>query len=109
MNWDSAELVQQANLFAIHGLGSPEVPTISKNVVGKMGLKGVRGLNIVADPPKVGRGGGGGGEGRSAGSGGRGSVGGGEGRSAGNGGRGGGGGRGGRPRGGGRGGSGWGV
>ncbi|RDL34418.1 p-loop containing nucleoside triphosphate hydrolase [Venustampulla echinocandica] len=82
LNWDTARLVEEANKFALEGLGAPEVPTISKSTVGKMGLKGVRGLNIVADPPKVGRPKGGAGGGRG------GSGGGGEGRSVGNGGRG---------------------
>ncbi len=75
LKWDNPELVRQANQFALEGLGAPEVPGLKKSIVGKMGLKGVKGLTIVPDPPKVARGrGGGGGEGRSAGSGGKGRV-----------------------------------
>ncbi|KAJ0118785.1 tp-dependent rna helicase [Diaporthe amygdali] len=47
MNWSVNELVQQANDFAFQGLGAPGVPVLQKKVVGKMGLKGVRGLNVV--------------------------------------------------------------
>ena len=54
-----------------------------------MGLKGVAGLTVVPDPPRVpGAHRGGGGEGRSKGNGGKGNVQSGEGRSAGNGGKG---------------------
>jgi ATP-dependent RNA helicase MSS116, mitochondrial len=52
LRWSVAELVQQANQFAIAGLGCPEVPEIEKTTVGKMGLKGVPGLNIVANRPR---------------------------------------------------------
>ena len=72
LKWDNVQLVREGNKFASESLGSPDVPGIKKSIVGKMGLKGVRGLNVVPDPPRVGRGQGGGGEGRSAGSGGRG-------------------------------------
>jgi len=58
--WNSAELVAQANTFAIEGLGCPEVPGLEKSTVGKMGLKGVRGLVIVANRPRTGGQGGGG-------------------------------------------------
>jgi ATP-dependent RNA helicase MSS116, mitochondrial len=91
MHWDVKELVRQGNRFALEGLGAPEVPSLKKSIVGKMGLKGVPGLTVVPDPPRVPGGHrGGGGEGRSAGSGGKGKVqgGGGEGRSAGSGGKG---------------------
>ncbi|EHK98557.1 putative ATP-dependent RNA helicase, mitochondrial [Glarea lozoyensis 74030] len=79
MGFDSEELVNQANMYARGGLGSPDTPTINKTTVGKMGLKGTKGLNVVADPPRVSKGGrrgggGGGGEGRSLGSGGQGSL-----------------------------------
>jgi ATP-dependent RNA helicase MSS116 len=78
MGFDSEELVNQANMYARNGLGSPDTPTINKTTVGKMGLRGTKGLNVVADPPRVSKGGrpggGGGGEGRSAGSGGQGSL-----------------------------------
>ena len=76
MKYDNARLVQEANEFAFNGLGSPEVPGLQKSIVSKMGLKGVRGLNIIPDAPRVHRAHGGG-EGRTAGSGGRGGRGGG--------------------------------
>lgn len=38
-------LVQEANNYA-ESMGCPEPPMIDKKVVGKMGLKGVRGLNV---------------------------------------------------------------
>ncbi|KAF9480813.1 DEAD-domain-containing protein [Pholiota conissans] len=103
MRWSDEDLVAQANTFAAEGLGwSGSVPPpLQRQTVGKMGLKGVRGLNVVANEPRLGnpgRGGGGnsgqraeggafgGGEGRPQGSGGRPSGNGG--RPAGNGGRG---------------------
>ena len=46
--WSIPELVKQANAFAFEGLGASEVPALKKNVVGKMGLKGVAGLRVVA-------------------------------------------------------------
>lgn len=52
-------LVQQANEYA-EGLGCPEPPSIEKQTVGKMGLKGVPGLNIGPAPNREGRGGRGG-------------------------------------------------
>ncbi|RPA75444.1 DEAD-domain-containing protein [Ascobolus immersus RN42] len=98
LRWSVEQLVQEGNKFAIEALIAGEVPGIPRNVVGKMGLKGVRGLNVVAGieksrGPGGQRQGGGGGEGRPAGSGGRG----GGGRGGGRGGRGG---RGGTGRGG---------
>lgn len=72
LKWDSERLVQEGNRFAFDGLGAPEVPSITKSTVGKMGLKGTKGLVVVPDPPRAHHGHGGGGEGRSAGSGGRG-------------------------------------
>lgn len=86
MNWTTDKLVAEGNRFAIEGMASGGVPEIQKSTVGKMGLKGVRGLNIVASVPRGGGGNRGGGEGRSAGSGG---VGGHGGRGGGRGGRGG--------------------
>ena len=75
MGWIPEELVRQANIYAHDGLGSPETPTIPKTTVGKMGLRGTKGLNVVADLPRESRGGRrGGGEGRSAGSGGKGKL-----------------------------------
>ncbi|KAI0134256.1 P-loop containing nucleoside triphosphate hydrolase protein [Xylariales sp. AK1849] len=69
LGWTVERLVQEANKFALDGLGAAEVPTIYKSTVGKMGLKGVRGLNVGPDPPREARGGGrgGGGGGKSAG------------------------------------------
>lgn len=61
LHWDNARLVQEANSFALQGLGAPEVPTLEKSTVGKMGLKGVKGLVIGPGASKHGRGGGGGG------------------------------------------------
>lgn len=52
-------LVEQANEYA-DSLGCPEPPTIEKQTVGKMGLKGVRGLNIGPAPSREGRSGRGG-------------------------------------------------
>ena len=54
MNWTTTELVEQANTFARDGLGCPEVPGILRKTVGMMGLKGVPGLNIVAQLPDQG-------------------------------------------------------
>ena len=99
MRWKDADLVAQANAFADAGLHADGVPPVERQTVGKMGLKGVPGLNVVPNAPRAprvgggrGGGGGGGGEGRPAGSGGSGGRG-----AGGNGGRtGGGGGGGGR-------------
>ncbi|KJA13799.1 hypothetical protein HYPSUDRAFT_49610 [Hypholoma sublateritium FD-334 SS-4] len=93
MRWSDADLVAQANAFADAGLHADGVPPVERQTVGKMGLKGVPGLNVVPNEPRAprvggGRGGGGGGEGRPVGSGGRG----GGGAGAGAGGRAGGGG-----------------
>lgn len=81
LRWDVETLVDEANMFAFKGLIAGEVPGIPRNTVGKMGLKGVKGLNVVANFEKSARGGGGGrggksggGEGRSAGAGGKGRV-----------------------------------
>jgi ATP-dependent RNA helicase MSS116 len=87
--WGSEALVAEANKFAIEGLGCPEVPGLEASTVGKMGLKGTRGLVVV---PNRSRGGGGGGGGRGGGGGG-GAGGGRGGRAGGNGGSGGRGGR----------------
>jgi len=92
MGWNDERLVAEGNHFAVKGLISGDVPGLQKSTVGKMGLKGVKGLNIVPNEPKVLQNRGGGGEGRSTGSGGRGRGGGGSGgdRPPGNGGSGGG-------------------
>jgi ATP-dependent RNA helicase MSS116 len=71
LKWDTRQLVQEGNKFALEGLGAPEIPSIKKSTVGKMGLKGVPGLTVVPDPPRVHHAHGGG-EGRSGGNGGRG-------------------------------------
>lgn len=67
LQWTTEQLVKEANKLALEGLGAPEVPTLYKSTVGKMGLKGVRGLNIAPDPPREARGGGGGGGNRGRG------------------------------------------
>jgi ATP-dependent RNA helicase MSS116, mitochondrial len=71
LGWDDAKLVAEANKFAIEGLNTGEIPALEKSTVGKMNLKGVKGLNVIANLPRDPRGRGGGGEGRSAGAGGR--------------------------------------
>ena len=72
LRWDAETLVSEANKFALDGLGAPEVPTLYKSTVGKMGLRGTRGLVVGPDPMKAPRGGGGGrgGGGRPSGGGG---------------------------------------
>ncbi|ORY35775.1 P-loop containing nucleoside triphosphate hydrolase protein [Naematelia encephala] len=121
LKWTQADLVKNANEYARSslryddgsGMGSEwKPPGLLAKTVGKMGLKGVPGLNVVRELPGAAAGGGRGGGGigghtnssfRGPGTGG----GGGDGRSGGmNGGRGGRGGRGGGGRGGGRGGRG---
>lgn len=64
LKWDKEELVRQGNVFARDGLGSPDTLPIAKTTVGKMGLRGTKGLNTVPDRPKPGRPQGGGGCGR---------------------------------------------
>ncbi|THX20304.1 DEAD-domain-containing protein [Aureobasidium pullulans] len=64
MKWSDDQLVAEANKFAIEALNCGEIPGLERKTVGKMGLKGARGLNIVANLPQKsngGRGGGGGG------------------------------------------------
>ena len=58
--WNNEELVAQGNIYARDGLGASETPAIAKSTVGKMGLKGTKGLVVVPDPPRQPRGGGGG-------------------------------------------------
>ncbi|KAI9810767.1 MAG: hypothetical protein M1827_006105 [Pycnora praestabilis] len=82
MQWDTTRLVAEGNTFAMSktGLACPEVPGIQKTTVGKMGLKGVKGLVVIPNLPSAkntranggGRPAGGGGEGRPGGNGGRG-------------------------------------
>ena len=57
--WGNEELVAQANTFALEGLRCPEVPGLEATTVGKMGLKGTRGLKVVPNRPRGGGGGGG--------------------------------------------------
>ncbi|EGX88630.1 ATP-dependent RNA helicase MSS116 [Cordyceps militaris CM01] len=59
LHWDKEELVRQANTYAREGLSAPETPPIQRSTVGKMGLRGTRGLNIVPDRAKPPRGRGG--------------------------------------------------
>ncbi|KAI0973632.1 ATP-dependent RNA helicase MSS116 [Xylaria arbuscula] len=47
MGWDNVRLVAEANKFAVEGLGAAEVPSLEKSTVGKMGLRGVKGLSVV--------------------------------------------------------------
>ena len=55
-----ADLVKAANEFALYGMLSGEVPGLERKTIGKMGLKGVPGLNIAAtfknDSPNLKRG-----------------------------------------------------
>lgn len=53
LQWDATRLVAEGNKYALDGLGAPEVPTLAKSLVGKMGLKGVKGLVVGPDPPRV--------------------------------------------------------
>lgn len=55
LQWSVDQLVKEANALALEGLGAPEVPGLPKSTVGKMGLKGVKGLVVVPDPPRGGR------------------------------------------------------
>ncbi|EXJ53967.1 hypothetical protein A1O7_09304 [Cladophialophora yegresii CBS 114405] len=47
----TAELVNEANQFALRGLDCAEVPALEKSTIGKMGLKGVAGLRVVPNAP----------------------------------------------------------
>jgi ATP-dependent RNA helicase MSS116 len=47
----TAELVNEANQFALGGLDCAEVPALEKSTIGKMGLKGVPGLRVVPNTP----------------------------------------------------------
>ncbi|KAK5225493.1 hypothetical protein LTR99_000910 [Exophiala xenobiotica] len=67
LKWSTADLVREANRFALDGLDCPEVPALEKSTIGKMGLKGVPGLVVKPNTPGSNaphRRGGGGGEGR---------------------------------------------
>ena len=50
--WDKEQLVMYGNEYAHDGLAAPETPSIAKSTVGKMGLRGTRGLVVVPDPPR---------------------------------------------------------
>lgn len=71
LKWDNTQLVEEANRYAREGLGAPETPALEKSTVSKMGLRGTKGLVVVPDAPRAHHRAGGG-EGRSAGSGGKG-------------------------------------
>lgn len=60
LGWNTTQLVQQANKYALEGLGCDGIPDVETSFVGKTGLKGVPGLNIVKSQPRQPRGGGGG-------------------------------------------------
>ncbi|ETS81616.1 hypothetical protein PFICI_06618 [Pestalotiopsis fici W106-1] len=66
LRWTPEQLVKEANNLALEGLGAPEVPSLYRTTVGKMGLKGIKGLTVVPDPPREARGGGGRGRGKAA-------------------------------------------
>jgi len=51
LGWSREELVVEANKLALEGLGCPEVPGLTKKTIGNMGMKGVRGLVVVPNPP----------------------------------------------------------
>lgn len=53
LRWDASRLVEEGNQFALEGMVCPEIPTLQKSTVGKMGLKGVRGLKVGPDAPRV--------------------------------------------------------
>jgi ATP-dependent RNA helicase MSS116 len=51
LNWQPAQLVQTANAFALGALGLESVPVLQAKTVGKMGLRGVEGLNVQKGGP----------------------------------------------------------
>lgn len=51
LKWSPEQLVEEANHFALEVMSCREVPTIEAKTVGKMGLKGVKGLRIDRSPP----------------------------------------------------------
>lgn len=55
LKWSDNQLVAEANKFAIEAMGCDEIPPLERKTVGKMGLKGAKGLNIVANRPSEGR------------------------------------------------------
>ncbi|KAI1171065.1 ATP-dependent RNA helicase MSS116 [Nemania sp. FL0916] len=52
MGWDKETLVAEANKFALEGLGAAEIPSLEKTTVGKMGLRGVKGLSVIPNRPR---------------------------------------------------------
>ncbi|KAJ7068589.1 P-loop containing nucleoside triphosphate hydrolase protein [Mycena amicta] len=54
MRWTKEDLVRQGNAYAVEALGwtGQAPPDVERKTVGKMGLKGVPGLNIVVSPPR---------------------------------------------------------
>lgn len=46
LGFSPTRLVQEANLLSSTGMALPDVPAIERKTIGKMGLKGVPGLNI---------------------------------------------------------------
>jgi ATP-dependent RNA helicase MSS116 len=58
LGWTKSDLVAAANTFVRTALGwtEPELPSIEKKTVGKMNLKGIPGLNVVANTVKEPRG-----------------------------------------------------
>ncbi|KAJ7284084.1 P-loop containing nucleoside triphosphate hydrolase protein [Mycena rebaudengoi] len=58
LRWNTDELVARSNEFAVSTLGWTDaaMPPIETTTIGKMGLKGVRGLNIVKPAPRAPRG-----------------------------------------------------
>ncbi|KAJ6583764.1 P-loop containing nucleoside triphosphate hydrolase protein, partial [Mycena sp. CBHHK59/15] len=54
LRWNRDDLVARGNEFAVSTLGWKDValPTIDRKTIGKMGLKGVQGLNVVASEPR---------------------------------------------------------
>ncbi|KAI0405593.1 ATP-dependent RNA helicase MSS116 [Xylaria palmicola] len=52
MGWDNVRLVAEANKYALQGLGAAEVPSLEKTIIGKMGLRGVRGLTVIKNRPR---------------------------------------------------------
>ena len=51
MGWNAERLVREANAYAVDFMGCREPPPMLKSTVGKMGLKGVPGLNVVSQLP----------------------------------------------------------
>ncbi|KAG5636465.1 hypothetical protein H0H81_007945 [Sphagnurus paluster] len=70
LGWDKGSLIQAGNTYLREALGwaaGQPLPEMETRLIGKMGLKGVPGLNVVKTAPRVGRGGGGGARGGGSG------------------------------------------